>query len=176
MAYASLKSRTPNIPDVPPESYIYHLIYLTIKDADGTNPSSLRLAPKSTSEKTFLGKFCVKLWTSTPLSWDSDVATSKSVVSTGNDLWTFPPGVCNRSLVSVYADAGFDVAGTGAGTDAAAPGSGTARPSRSAFSAAAFTRRSSLSAAIFALILALASISSCFSLRFLAASFICSFF
>ena len=78
---------------------------------------------------------------------------------------------------SVYADAGFDVAGPElVGSCAAAGGAGGARPSRSAFSFSALSLRSSLSASIFALILAFAAISSCFSLRLAAASLSCSFF
>ena len=55
-----------------------------------------------------------------------------------------------------------------------ADSAGAARPSRSALSLAALRRRSSLSASIFALILCLAAISSCFSRFFAAASLSCS--
>jgi len=88
-----------------------------------------------------------------------------------------PPDVWKRRRASVYADAGFDVTGpefaAGAATGWCTAG---ARPSRSAFSFAAFRRRSSLSASILDLIRCLAAISSCFSLRFFSASLICSFF
>jgi hypothetical protein len=88
----------------------------------------------------------------------------------------FPWLVWNRKRVSAYADAGLEVTGPDEiGAGAAGAGSGGAWPARSAFSRSAFKRLSSLSAAIFALIRALASISSCFSFRFLAASLICSF-
>lgn len=151
--------------------------YLTIKDALGTKPSSFSVAPKSTESKTFLGKFCVKLCTSLPVSWLTAEATSKRVVSTGKVFVMLPPDVWKRRRASVYADAGFDVTGpevaAGAATDCCAAG---ARPSRSAFSFAAFRRRSSLSSSILDLIRCLAAISSCFSLRFFSASLICSFF
>lgn len=88
-----------------------------------------------------------------------------------------PVGSCSRRRVSVYADAGFEATGPEVVGRAAAFGTtGGARPSRSAFSFSVLSRRSSLSAAIFALILSLAAISSCFSLRFAAASLSCSFF
>ncbi len=89
-----------------------------------------------------------------------------------------PVGSCNRRRVSVYADAGFEATGPEVvGRKALAFGAaGGALPSRSAFSFSDFNRRSSLSAAILALILSLAAISSCFSLRFAAASLSCSFF
>ena len=77
----------------------------------------------------------------------------------------------------MYADAGFEATGPEVvGRMAASWAAGGARPSRSAFSFSVLNRRSSLSAAIFALILSLAAISSCFSLRFAAASLSCSFF
>lgn len=101
------------------------------------------------------------------------------MVSTENAFWMLPLGSCNRKRVSVYADAGFEDSGPEAveSEGAAAFGAGGgARPSRSAFSFSVLNRRSSLSAAIFALILSLAAISSCFSLRFAAASLSCSFF
>ena len=88
-----------------------------------------------------------------------------------------PVGSCNRKRVSVYADAGFETTGPEvAGRAVAFRAAGGARPSRSAFSFSVLNRRSSLSVAIFALILSLAAISSCFSLRFAAASLSCSFF
>ena len=89
-----------------------------------------------------------------------------------------PVGSCNRRRVSVYADAGFEATGPEVVGRAAAAfeAGGGARPSRSAFSFSDLIRRSSLSAAILALILSLATISSCFSLRFEAASLSCSFF
>ena len=89
-----------------------------------------------------------------------------------------PLGSCNRKRVSVYADAGFEATGPEVVARGAADfgAAGGARPSRSAFSFSVLNRRSSLSAAIFALILSLAAISSCFSLRFAAASLSCSFF
>ena len=89
-----------------------------------------------------------------------------------------PLGSCNRKRVSVYADAGFEDTGPEAVVSEGATfgAAGGTRPSRSAFSFSVLNRRSSLSAAIFALILSLAAISSCFSLRFAAASLSCSFF
>ena len=151
--------------------------HLTMREALGTNPNSFREAPKSTESNTFLGKFCVKLPTSTPDSWVTIEATSKRVASTEKDLWMFPEGVCSRSRVYVYADAGFDATGPEVvATSAACTAAGAARPSRSAFSFSAFSRRSSLSAAIFCLMRSLAAISSCFSFRFAAASLSCSFF
>jgi len=77
----------------------------------------------------------------------------------------------------VYADAGFEDTGPDVVAKGAADAdAATARPSRSAFSFSAFSRRSSLSAAIFALIFSLASLSASFSRLFAAASLICSFF
>ena len=79
---------------------------------------------------------------------------------------------------SVYAEAGFEATGPDGmdGVDAldSAGAAGAARPSRSALSFAALRRRSSLSASIFALILCLAAISSCFSRFLAAASLSCS--
>jgi hypothetical protein len=118
----------------------------------------------------------VKDWTSIPSSLLRAAATSNNVVSTGSVLRMFPWLVWNRKRVSAYADAGLEVTGPDeVGAGAAGAGCGGAWPARSAFSRSAFKRLSSLSAAIFALIRALASISSCFSFRFLAASLICSF-
>ena len=76
---------------------------------------------------------------------------------------------------SVYAEAGFEATGPDGmdGVDAL-DSAGAARPSRSALSFAALRRRSSLSASIFALILCLAAISSCFSRFLAAASLSCS--
>lgn len=151
--------------------------HLTIREALGTNPNSFREAPKSTESNTFLGKFCVKLSTSTPDSSVTIEATSNRVASTEKDLWMFPEGVCSRSRVSVYADAGFDATGPEVvARPAACAAAGAALPSRSAFSFSAFSRRSSLSAAIFCLMRSFAAISSCFSFRFAAASLSCSFF
>ena len=114
---------------------------------------------------------------STPDSCVTAAATSKRVVSTGNDFWTLPEGVCSRSRVSVYAAAGFEATGPEVVGGAAAFGAaGGARPSRSAFSFSVFSRRSSLSVAIFCLMRSLAAISSCFSRFLTAASLSCSFF
>ena len=119
----------------------------------------------------------MKLPTSSPESWFIAEATSKSVLSAENAFWIFPVGSCSRSLVSVYADAGFEATGPDDTlVEAAGGASAIARPSRSAFSFSALRRRSSLSAAIFCLIRSLAVISSCFSFPFAAASLSCSFF
>ena len=119
----------------------------------------------------------MKLTTSTPDSTVTADATSKRVVSTGKDFMMFPEEVCRRSRVSVYAAAGFEATGPEIVEAATAlVAAGSARPSRSAFSFSALSRRSSLSAAIFCLIRSLAAISSCFSRFFAAASFSCSFF
>ena len=108
----------------------------------------------------------MKLCTAIPLSSVRDAATSNKVVSTGNDFCTFPPAVCNRSRASVYAEAGFDATGpevVGRGVTAGIGGG--ARPSRSAFSCSDLRRRSSLSAAILALVRSFATASACFSRR-----------
>jgi hypothetical protein len=86
-----------------------------------------------------------------------------------------PLTVCSLSLVSVYAEAGFEVGGAAAIGAAAAVVGGAARPSRSAFSFSMRNLLSSLSAAILAWILFLAAMSSSFSCLFFAASLICSF-
>ena len=111
----------------------------------------------------------MKLETSNPPdSCVTALATSNSVVSTGKLLVMVLEGVCKRNRVLVYADAGLltileDIADpNGAETFGA-------WPSRSAFAFSAFSRLSSLSAAISSLNLCLAAISSCFS-RFLAAA------
>ena len=112
-----------------------------------------------------------------PLSDPSAAATSNRVVSTGKDFMTLPFGVCRRSRVSVYAEAGFEVTVPSATAGAAgASGSGAALPARSAFSRSDLRRRFSLSCWIFFRIASLAAWSSSFSWRFFAASLICSFF
>ena len=148
-----------------------------MREALGTSPSSFKEAPKSTASKTFFGKVWVKLPISIPESWLTADATSNRVLSTGKAFWMLPVGSCRRSLVSVYAAAGFEVTGPGVVGTVAVPGAvDIARPSRAAWTFSAFKRRSSLSAAIFCLIRSLAAISSCFSLFFAAASLSCSFF
>ena len=88
-----------------------------------------------------------------------------------------PPDVWSRSRASVYADAGFEATGPAFMGICPTKGSNAVtRPSRSAFSFSVRFRLSSLSTKILALILSLAATSSCFSLRFAAASFSCSFF
>ena len=151
--------------------------HFTIKLALGTNPSSFRVSPKNSLLNTFLGKFCVKLSTSIPLSWFNAAATSNSVVSTGNVFITLPFVVCRRSLDSVYAEAGLEATGPDVvGRGSAARGGGGARPSRSAFSFSARSLLSSLSASILARMRFLASTSCCISSFFCAACFNCSFF
>lgn len=99
------------------------------------------------------------------------------MVSTGNVFIILPLLVCKRNRVSVYAAAGLEVTAPDVvGREGAAGCGGGAWPARAAFSFSALRRRSSLSAAILARIRAFASISSCFSFRFWAASFSRSFF
>ena len=120
------------------------------------------------NDSLFLGKFWMKLETSrSPASWLIAAATSNRVVSTGKIFVMVFPGICRRSRVSVYDDAGLlpPLADRGG---AAATGGG-AWPARSAFSRSDFKRLSSLSAAILSFILCLAAISSCFSFLFAAA-------
>lgn len=108
------------------------------------------------------------LVTTWPVSSCTIRATSDRVVWGDNVLIRFPLGVCSLSLAWAWVVLGF-AAGGGAG----ASGS-IVLPSRAALASSALRRRSALSASILALILFLASRSSCFSWRFRAASLICS--
>lgn len=148
-------------------------LYCAIKAALGTRPASLSVLPISTPSKTFLGKFMLNLFTVTPFSLCNCWASSNRVVSAGRVFMMFPAEVWTLRRASEWLTAGFAAGGAAAaGVDEPAR-AGSGLPSRSAFACSALRRLSSLSASILALIRFLASMSSIFSWRFLAASLIC---
>lgn len=153
-------------------------VYFTITTDEGVSPASFSVLDMSKSPWNVLrGNVVVKVVTGFPVSLCICCASSNSVVSAGSVFMILPESVCSFSFASVWSAFGRGAAAAAAGAAAAEEedAASGALPSRAALASSALRRRLALSSSILALIRFLASASSSFSLRFCAASLICSF-